>query len=110
MADAAFQLAERQWRAIIGLTEGPRLEPIRTAADLSRLRPNASRPKFARVFETVARLKQDLPHETSHSHCAEKADASRAAVAVNSRVGRHGRITSVSGSDQDESLGPAPYL
>jgi hypothetical protein len=41
---------------------------------------------------------------------AEKADAGRAGVAVNSRVGRHGRTTSVSGSDQDESLGPAPYL
>ena len=41
---------------------------------------------------------------------AEKADASGAAVAVNSRVGRHGRTTSVSGSDQDESLGPAPYF
>ena len=41
---------------------------------------------------------------------AEKADASGAAVAVNSRVGRHGRTTSVSGSDQDEFLGPAPYF
>jgi uroporphyrinogen decarboxylase len=45
--------------------EGPRLEPIRTASQLRCLQPNATRPKFARVFETVARLRQDLPHETT---------------------------------------------
>ena len=45
--------------------EGPRLQPIRTASELRRLQPNATRPKFARVFETVARLRQDLPHETT---------------------------------------------
>ena len=45
--------------------EGPRLEPIRTASELRSLQPNATRPKFARVFETVARLRQDLPHETT---------------------------------------------
>jgi hypothetical protein len=41
---------------------------------------------------------------------AEKADASRAAVAVNLRVGRDGRTTSVSGSDQDESLASAAFV
>jgi uroporphyrinogen decarboxylase len=45
--------------------EGPRLEPIRARADLSRLRVGATRRKFDRVFETVARLRQDLPGETS---------------------------------------------
>jgi uroporphyrinogen decarboxylase len=45
--------------------EGPRLEPIRDAADLARLKANATRPKFARVCETVARLRQDLPHDTA---------------------------------------------
>jgi uroporphyrinogen decarboxylase len=45
--------------------EGPRLDPLRTPADLGRLRLAATRPKFDRVFETVARLRQDLPGETS---------------------------------------------
>ncbi len=45
--------------------EGPRLEPIRSDAELARLNPQATRPKFGRVFETVARLRQDLPHETT---------------------------------------------
>ena len=45
--------------------EGPRLDPIRSAADLLRLRPEATRPKFARIAETVARLVQDLPRETA---------------------------------------------
>jgi uroporphyrinogen decarboxylase len=45
--------------------EGPRLDPVRTAADLTRLQPTATRPKFARVFETVARLRQDLPDATT---------------------------------------------
>jgi len=45
--------------------EGPRLDPIRTPADLCRLQAGATRPKFARVFETVARLRQDLPRETT---------------------------------------------
>jgi uroporphyrinogen decarboxylase len=42
--------------------EGPRLEPIRTAREITDLNPAATRPKFASVFETVARLRQDLPH------------------------------------------------
>ena len=45
--------------------EGPRLDPLQTPADLSRLRADATRPKFDRVFETVARLRQDLPRETT---------------------------------------------
>jgi uroporphyrinogen decarboxylase len=45
--------------------EGPRLDPIRAASDLGRLQASATRPKFARVFETVARLRQDLPNETT---------------------------------------------
>src|SRR5262249_38324153 len=45
--------------------EGPRLDPIRSQADLARLRPSATRPKFDRVCETVARLRQDLPHATA---------------------------------------------
>src|SRR5215510_16316068 len=45
--------------------EGPRLEPIRTPSDLGRLRVGATRRKFDRVFETVTRLRQDLPGDTS---------------------------------------------
>ena len=45
--------------------EGPRLEPIRTQADLSRLSGRATRPKFARVCETVAKVRQDLPRATT---------------------------------------------
>ena len=45
--------------------EGPRLDPIRSEADLARLRAEATRPKFASVCETVARLRQDLPNETA---------------------------------------------
>jgi uroporphyrinogen decarboxylase len=45
--------------------EGPRLEPMRRANDLGRLRPAATRPKFDRVCEAVARLRQDLPRDTA---------------------------------------------
>ena len=45
--------------------EGPRLDPIRSAAELARLNPGATRTKFALVCETVARLRQDLPHDTA---------------------------------------------
>jgi uroporphyrinogen decarboxylase len=45
--------------------EGPRLEPIRSQADLARLSGSATRPKFARICETVARVRQDLPHATA---------------------------------------------
>jgi len=45
--------------------EGPRLDPIRSQTELARLNPDATRTKFALVCETVARLRQDLPHETT---------------------------------------------
>jgi uroporphyrinogen decarboxylase len=45
--------------------EGPKLEAVRSETDLARLNAHATRPKFARVCETVARLRQDLPHETA---------------------------------------------
>ena len=45
--------------------DGPRLDAIRSDADLARLNASATRPKFARVFETVARVRQDLPRETA---------------------------------------------
>jgi uroporphyrinogen decarboxylase len=45
--------------------EGPLLEPLHKTADFARLSPTATRPKFERVFETVQRLRQDLPDETA---------------------------------------------
>ncbi len=45
--------------------EGPRLEAIRSVADLGRLSPEKTGEKFGKVFETVARLRQDLPDETA---------------------------------------------
>lgn len=45
--------------------EGPKLSPIRSTAELASLKPAATRPKFDLVFETVARLRQDLPNETT---------------------------------------------
>jgi uroporphyrinogen decarboxylase len=45
--------------------EGPLLEALRTTKDFSRLSATATRPKFDRVFETVQRLRQDLPDETA---------------------------------------------
>jgi uroporphyrinogen decarboxylase len=45
--------------------EGPLLDPIRSPADIARLSATATRPKFDRVFETVQRLRQDLPDETA---------------------------------------------
>jgi uroporphyrinogen decarboxylase len=45
--------------------EGPRLEPVRSERDLSRLNASATRPKFGRVFETVAKVRQELPHDTA---------------------------------------------
>ncbi len=45
--------------------EGPRLDPIRSERELARLNPSATRTKFARICETVARLRQDLPHDTA---------------------------------------------
>ena len=44
---------------------GPRLEAVRTQHDLARLNPSATRTKFGRVFETVAKVRQRLPDETT---------------------------------------------
>jgi uroporphyrinogen decarboxylase len=41
--------------------EGPRLEPIRSAADLARLDPKRTGATFERVCETVARVRVELP-------------------------------------------------
>lgn len=45
--------------------EGPKLDPIRSAEGLKRLRPEATRSKFALIADTVSRLRQDLPKETA---------------------------------------------
>ncbi len=45
--------------------EGPRLDAITSAAELTRLDPGSTEAKFGRVCETVARLRQDLPAETA---------------------------------------------
>ncbi|MEZ5855652.1 MAG: uroporphyrinogen decarboxylase [Hyphomicrobiaceae bacterium] len=45
--------------------EGPLLDPITCEADLKRLQPSATQPKFTLVAETVQRLRQDLPSETA---------------------------------------------
>lgn len=45
--------------------EGPRLDAITSAAELARLDLAATGEKFACVYETVARLRQDLPRETA---------------------------------------------
>jgi uroporphyrinogen decarboxylase len=45
--------------------EGPRLDPMRSGRELDRLQPDATRPKFGRVFETVAKVREALPDETA---------------------------------------------
>ena len=45
--------------------EGPRLDPIRDVNGLRRLDLKSTANKFALVWETVARLRQDLPRETA---------------------------------------------
>jgi len=45
--------------------EGPRLEPIRAVEGLARLSLSKVDEKFGSVWETVARLRQDLPRETA---------------------------------------------
>jgi uroporphyrinogen decarboxylase len=45
--------------------EGPRLDAIGSDAELTRLDSGATGGKFGRVYETVARLRQDLPAETA---------------------------------------------
>lgn len=45
--------------------EGPKLEPIRDVSGLQRLDSSGTAKRFAPVWETVARLRQDLPKETA---------------------------------------------
>ena len=45
--------------------EGPRLEPIRADKDLARLDPARTGTKFSLIYETVERLRRDLPDETA---------------------------------------------
>lgn len=45
--------------------EGPQLDPIRDVASLKRLAITNTNAKFALVWETVARLRRDLPGETA---------------------------------------------
>ncbi len=45
--------------------EGPKLDPIRHVEGLSRLDPAATTTKFSLVYETVQRLRQDLPTDTA---------------------------------------------
>ncbi|HEX9881550.1 MAG TPA: uroporphyrinogen decarboxylase [Hyphomicrobium sp.] len=45
--------------------EGPRLEPIRASAELARLDPKHTGEVFARVYETVARVRAELAAETA---------------------------------------------
>jgi uroporphyrinogen decarboxylase len=45
--------------------EGPVLEPIRSAADVARLRPEGIHDRLAPVYETVRRLSRALPSEVA---------------------------------------------
>ena len=45
--------------------EGPRLDAIGSPTELACLDPAGTAEKFGRVYETVARLRQDLPPETA---------------------------------------------
>jgi uroporphyrinogen decarboxylase len=45
--------------------EGPRLDAITSPEQLAVLKPAGTGEKFGRVYETVARLRQDLPRETT---------------------------------------------
>jgi uroporphyrinogen decarboxylase len=45
--------------------EGPRLDPIRTDADLSRLDAVRTAATFARVYETVSRVRAGLPQDVA---------------------------------------------
>jgi uroporphyrinogen decarboxylase len=45
--------------------EGPSLEPIRSGHDLHRLDLGATGAKFSPIYETVARVRQDLPREVA---------------------------------------------
>ena len=45
--------------------EGPRLDPLKSGADIAKLSIAGAAKKFAIVAETVQRLRQDLPKETA---------------------------------------------
>jgi uroporphyrinogen decarboxylase len=45
--------------------EGPKLEPISSTAELKRLDRSKTAEKFGLICETVSRLRQDLPKETT---------------------------------------------
>jgi uroporphyrinogen decarboxylase len=45
--------------------EGPRLDPLKTGAEIARLSIAGAQKKFGIVAETVQRLRQDLPKETA---------------------------------------------
>ncbi len=45
--------------------EGPELDPISNVADIGRLSPKRTADVFDRVFETVNRVRQDLPKKTA---------------------------------------------
>ncbi|MBA4129981.1 MAG: uroporphyrinogen decarboxylase [Hyphomicrobium sp.] len=45
--------------------EGPKLEPITSTAELTRLDRGKTGEKFGLICETVSRLRQDLPKETT---------------------------------------------
>ncbi len=44
---------------------GPRLEPLREAADIARLNPGGLHDKLAPVYETLRGLRRELPRETT---------------------------------------------
>ncbi len=44
---------------------GPRLEPVRNAAALARLRPDALRERLEPVYATIRALRRELPPETA---------------------------------------------
>lgn len=45
--------------------EGPKLEPIVTGEDFAKLTGMIDRNRLSPIFETIGRVKQDLPHETA---------------------------------------------
>lgn len=45
--------------------EGPRLDPICSREGLARLDPSATCTTFSRIYETVQRVRQDLPADTA---------------------------------------------
>jgi len=45
--------------------EGPRLEPIRSQAEIARLNVSATRSRYEPVFATVSRVRQELPRDTA---------------------------------------------